>query len=196
MGDDAFEAIVAAHHGEIHRYLARVTARASDADDLSQETFLRAFRAYRALPGDANVRAWLFAIATNLFRNHVRSEKRRSTFQAAVLAVRSEAGAHDPEDESVYRETRTLVEAVVAELPLKQRTAFVLRKIHELDYETIARTLDCSADSARAHVFQALRKIRHTLNGHDMAGMMAVRAAGPPGAEAPASEASEREVTP
>jgi len=166
MGPDTFETVVRAHHPEIHRYLRRMTARSSEADDLSQETFLRAYRAFAALPEDANVRAWLFAIATNLFRNHVRSEKRRSTFQAAVFAVRSEAGAHDPEDESVYRETRTLVEAVVAELPLKQRTAFVLRKIHELDYDTIARTLDCSADSARAHVFQALRKIRQSLNGH------------------------------
>ena len=50
MAEDAFEAVVGAHHAEIRRYLLRVTARASDADDLSQETFLRAFRAYRALP--------------------------------------------------------------------------------------------------------------------------------------------------
>ena len=169
MGPETFETVVTVHHPEIHRYLRRLTARSSEADDLSQETFLRAYRAFRALPEDANVRAWLFAIATNLFRNHVRSEKRRSTFQAAVLATRTEAGGHDPEGESVYRETRTFIEAVVAGLPLKQRTAFVLRKIHELDYETIARTLDCSADSARAHVFQALRKIRHSLNGHELA---------------------------
>ena len=63
----------------------------------------------------------------------------------------------------------------------------MLRKIHELDYESIARTLDCSADSARAHVFQALRKIRHTLNGHDIGGR--------PGAGASTSGASEGEIT-
>lgn len=166
MGPDTFEAVVTVHHPEIHRYLRRMTSRTSEADDLSQETFLRAYRAFPALPEDANVRAWLFAIATNLFRNHVRAEKRRSTFQAAVRVSGSESGRDDPESQSVYRETRTLVEAVVAGLPVKQRTAFVLRKIHELDYETIARTLDCSADSARANVFQALRKIRHGLNGH------------------------------
>jgi RNA polymerase sigma-70 factor (ECF subfamily) len=168
MGPETFETVVTVHHPEIHRYLRRVTARASEADDLSQETFLRAYRAFPALPEDANVRAWLFAIATNLFRNHIRSEKRRSTFQAAILATRSEAGGPGPESESVYRETRTLIEDVVAALPPKQRTAFVLRKVHELDYETIARTLECSADSARAHVFQALRKIRVTLNGHEL----------------------------
>jgi RNA polymerase sigma-70 factor (ECF subfamily) len=166
MGPETFETVVTMHHPEIHRYLRRMTSRATEADDLSQETFLRAYRAFGALPEDANVRAWLFAIATNLFRNHVRSEKRRSTFQAAVLATRSQAGGADPEGESVYRETRTVVEETVARLPLKQRTAFVLRKIHEVDYETIAQTLGCSADSARAHVFQALRKIRRGLNGH------------------------------
>jgi DNA-directed RNA polymerase specialized sigma24 family protein len=60
------------------------------------------------------------------------------------------------------------VEAVVATLPLKQRLAFILRKIHDLDYDAIARSLDCSADSARAHVFQALRKVRHSLAGHEL----------------------------
>ena len=169
MGPETFETVVTVHHPEIHRYLRRVTSRSSEADDLSQETFLRAYRAYPALPEDANVRAWLFAIATNLFRNHIRSEKRRSTFQAAVLATRTEAGEAGPDGESVYQETRTLIEEVVARLPVKQRSAFVLRKIHELDYDTIARTLDCSADSARAHVFQALRKIRQSLNGHNLA---------------------------
>src|SRR5437762_13390818 len=93
MGDDPFEAIVAAHHGEIHRYLARVTARASDADDLSQETFLRAFRAHRALPASANVRAWLFAIATNLYRNHIRGEVRR---RRAPAPARTDGPVVDP----------------------------------------------------------------------------------------------------
>ena len=193
MGPETFELVVVAHHPEIHRYLRRMTG-SSVAEDLSQETFLRAYRAYGTLPEDANVRAWLFAIATNLFRNHIRSEKRRSTFQAAVLATRSEAGESGPDGESAYRETRTLIEEVVARLPVKQQTAFVLRKIHELDYETIARTLDCSADSARAHVFQALRKIRLSLNGHEPAAKMAVRATGRRGAGAPPSEASESEV--
>ena len=74
MTEDPFETVVAAHHAEIHRYLARATSRPGDADDLSQETFVRAYKAYRALPPDANVRAWLSAIATNLCRNHFRAE--------------------------------------------------------------------------------------------------------------------------
>jgi len=52
----------------------------------------------------------------------------------------------------------------VAALPFKQRLAFTLRKVHELDYDAIAESLHCSAETARAHVFQALRKIRRGLN--------------------------------
>jgi len=153
-----------AHHAEIYRYLRRVTSRAAEADDLSQETFLRAYRAYRALPSDANVRAWLFTIATNLARNHFRSEGRRSRAHAAVTVSRSvlDDGA-GPEGETLFNETRARVEAVVERLPLRQRLAFILRKIHDVDYEVIARSLDCSAETARAHVFQALRKIRQSL---------------------------------
>lgn len=168
MGAQPFETVVAAHHAEIYRYLRRVTARASEAEDLSQETFLRAYRAYGRLDPNANVRAWLFAIATNLMRNHFRAEKRRRVAHAALSADRHDADAEGPEDEALFRETRTLLETTVRALPLKQRLAFTLRKLHEFDYDAIARSLDCSAESARAHVFQALRKIRQSLNGHEL----------------------------
>jgi RNA polymerase sigma-70 factor (ECF subfamily) len=168
MGQKSFEDIVAAHQGEIYRYLLRATGRTSDADDLSQETFLRAYRAYRALSPDANVRAWLFAIGTNLYRNHFRAEKRRRTAHAMVRATGAEADPGGPESEAVFNEARALVEASIDRLPPKQRLAFLLRKVHDLDYDAIAGSLDCSAESARAHVFQALRKIRQRLNGHEI----------------------------
>jgi RNA polymerase sigma-70 factor (ECF subfamily) len=167
MGQEPFEAVVAAHHPEIHRYLRRVTAGGSEADDLSQETFLRAYRAYRSLPPDANVRAWLFAIATNLFRNHFRSEKRKKQAHATVWLTRSDLDG-GPEGETLFNEARTLIDTIVARLPLKQRSAFVLRKIHDLDYDAIAGSLDCSVETARAHVFQALRKIRQGLDGREL----------------------------
>jgi RNA polymerase sigma-70 factor (ECF subfamily) len=179
MGHQPFETILEAHHGEIYRYLLRLTARRNDAEDLSQETFLRAYRAYRALAPDANVRAWLFTIATNLTRNHYRGETRRRNAHAAAR-VRAEsngwgADAVTPEGETLFKEARALLDRMVAGLPLKQRAAFVLRKIHDLDYDAIARSLDCSAESARAHVFQALRKIRQGLQGRELAAMESER---------------------
>jgi RNA polymerase sigma-70 factor (ECF subfamily) len=163
MADQAFEAVVAAHHGEIHRYLARVTRRPSDADDLSQETFLRAYRAHGRLAPDANVRAWLFAIATNLCRNYWRSEARRRRAHEAIGQRDERRDGAGPEGEAVLEQASKKIGAIVIALPLKQRLAFTMRKIHELDYDAIGQSLDCSTESARAHVFQALRKIRRGL---------------------------------
>ena len=70
---------------------------------------------------------------------------------------------------------RALLDRVVAGLPLKQRLAFTLRKVHDLDYEAIGESLECSPESARAHVFQALKKIRVSLNGHKLPAMEPTR---------------------
>jgi RNA polymerase sigma-70 factor (ECF subfamily) len=168
MTEDPFETVVAAHHAEIHRYLVRATSRPGDADDLSQETFVRAYKAYRALPPDANVRAWLFAIATNLCRNHFRSEGRRRLAMAAAAADVSERGPAWPEGEAIANQQSARIDRIVAALPFRQRLAFTLRKVHELDYDAIGKSLECSGESARAHVFQALKKIRQGLDDLDV----------------------------
>ena len=175
MAEDAFEGIVAAHHAEIRRYLLRVTARASDADDLSQETFLRAFRASGGLSADANVRAWLFAIATNLSRNHFRSQKRRRLAYAAAAVESQGADGNRPDREALLGEAQARVERIIAGLPDKQRLAFTMRKMHDLDYDAIGASLSCSPESARAHVFQALKKIRRGLDDRAPAGTEATR---------------------
>jgi RNA polymerase sigma-70 factor (ECF subfamily) len=125
---------------------------------------VRAYKAYQALPADANVRAWLFTIATNLCRNHYRAEKRRRQAMAVAAAGASERGPTWPEGEAIVNQVSSQLDRIVAALPLKQRLAFTLRKVHELEYDAIAESLHCSAESARAHVFQALRKIRRGLN--------------------------------
>jgi RNA polymerase sigma-70 factor, ECF subfamily len=168
MNQRDFDAIVATHHEEIFRYLRRVVGPGGDAEDLSQETFLRAYRAFPSLPPEANVRAWLFAIAANLTKNFFRSEsRRRRAYGEVAIAVRTALPAA-PEAALVSREAGALVEGIISRLPLKQRLAFVARKIHGLEYDDIGQSLNCSAESARAHVFQALRKIRQALDGHGL----------------------------
>lgn len=166
MGQPAFDGVVAAHHAEIFRYLKRVTWPGRDAEDLSQETFLRAYRAYPTLPADANVRAWLFSIATNLAKNHFRSEARRRRAYSEVQASAPGTNGNAPEALVASRQAGALIEAVIQKLPMKQRLAFTQRKIHGLDYAAIGQGLGCSAETARAHVFQALRKIRQALDDH------------------------------
>ena len=167
--NDGFATVVSSHHAEIYRYLLRATGRRSDADDLSQETFLHAYRALSSLPGDANLKAWLFAIATNLARKHFRGQGRQRRAYDAVSAGARDQARTDPEQALAGRELGEAIEAVVATLPFKQRAAFLQRKVHGLEYDAVAQALDCSEESARAHVFQALRKIRTALDGHDFA---------------------------
>jgi len=163
---DEFEVIVLTHHRDIHRYLRRMTGRVSEAEDLAQETFLRAYRAFAGLPPDTNHRSWLYTIATNAYRNHLRSERRRKTVHATVRVIRREVELDGPEARALAGEVASVIQTVICRLPLKQRLAFTMRKLEELDYESIGASLDCSAETARAHVFQALRKIRTILDGH------------------------------
>ena len=165
MDAQGFDALVTKHHGEIYRYLCRVVSGSGAAEDLTQETFLRAYRAHRGLPDDANARAWLFTIATNVARNDVRAEVRRRRAHTAVREAWSGVDGAGPEDATLVNETRAALAAAIDALPFKQRLAFTLRKVHDVDYETIGQSLECSAESARAHVFQALRKIRRSWNG-------------------------------
>src|SRR6266850_1667871 len=73
-----FAEVVTLHQEAVYRYLVRFTRNQHDAQDLFQDTFLRAHRAYAALPADANIRAWLMRIAVNLTKNYVRDRQRRA----------------------------------------------------------------------------------------------------------------------
>jgi len=149
-GGTAFEKLVEAHHSDIHRYLWHVVTLGAAADDLSAETFLRAFRARRSLPVDTDLRPWLFAIATRLCRKHFRGERGR----AATLAARKQGRSAN----------RGRLEAIIRRLPLNQRLAFAMRRFHDLGYDAIGASLGCSAGRAQIHVFDALRRIRRELD--------------------------------
>ncbi|HEX4621086.1 MAG TPA: RNA polymerase sigma factor, partial [Myxococcaceae bacterium] len=161
--DTTFEAQALPHYREIHRFLLRATGRFGDAEDLAKETFLRAYRAYRSSPPVEDSRAWLFTLAANAFRNHLRSQKRgRKAFDAVnALALQGESAG--PEAVAEGRELGVAVEKVVSALPVKQRIAFLQRKVHGLDYPCIGEAIGSSPETARAHVFQALKKIRKAL---------------------------------
>lgn len=164
-----FTEVVTLHQRAVYGYLLRFTHNLHDAQDLFQETFLRAHRAYPALPADADLRAWLLRIAINLTKNYVRDRQRRAKVLVdeaqghdADGILTGEAGT-DTENTMIAHETaRTLLTTIEA-LPFHQRSALVQRQFAGLDYSTIALNLGCSQESARAHVYQALRKLRLAL---------------------------------
>jgi RNA polymerase sigma-70 factor (ECF subfamily) len=166
----SFAEIVTLHQEAVYRFLLRFTRNISDAQDLFQDTFLRAHRAYAALPKDANVRAWLMRIAINLTKNYVRDRQRRrrvivdSEVEFSPQGKQEILAPSDTEGIMISREiTQTLLTAIDT-LPFRQRVALVQRQFEGLEYPKIAANLGCSPESARAHVYQALRKLRVALD--------------------------------
>ena len=156
-----FGEIVDLHQRAVYRYLVRCTGNSDDAQELFQETFLRAYRAYADLPTDANHRAWLFRIATNLVKNYIRGRQRyRKVFVADAPLPSPGPHPATPEQTVHSRETARVVLNALRALPFKQRTALIQRQLEGFAYREIAENLACSEDSARAHVYQALKKLR------------------------------------
>jgi RNA polymerase sigma-70 factor (ECF subfamily) len=154
-----FEQVVDRYWEEILGYLWRMYSGAPEAEDSFQETFLRAFKAYPQLDRDANVRAWLYRIATNVartaFKRNLHRQRREQVYAEGV----SQRGKSP--DEAV-QESLLLDQVVgmVSKLPYKQRAAFMLRKYQGCTYLEIASILECSEDAARANLYQALQKLK------------------------------------
>src|SRR3972149_2968384 len=152
-----FEALVEAHSGELYGYLWRLTGDEADASDCLQDTYLRAFRAYERLQDHSNLRAWLYKIATNTARPQPSRNHRR---QAEPLLEPIASGEKAVDMQVLERTQLAAVKQAVMALPDRQRAALMMRKYQELEYAEIAEALDCSEDSARANVYQALKKLR------------------------------------
>lgn len=170
MPNPRFESALEAHHDEIYHYLWRL-ARSSPhpepgalAEDLTQETFVQAFQAYQRLRPDSNVRAWLFKIATNCARSAFRAQRRRRDWVEQAKNERPTSPSNTLEEGAVEREWAARLRSAVGALPVKQQAAVTLRHLHELPYEDIATALRCSTESARANVYQGLRRLREMLS--------------------------------
>lgn len=156
-----FEEIMQRHQREIMRYLLRLSSNPEDAADLFQETWLRAYRAYPRLEPEDNVRPWLYAIASNLWRNRARDSARRTRVlipdeqQLAAADAKDHRSDHENEGYAAVH-----LRELIAALPAKQQQALHLRYFAGLNYSEIANAIDCSEESARANVSQAMRKLK------------------------------------
>lgn len=154
-----FEQAVNGYEREIMRYLLRATGDREDSLDLFQETWLRAYRAYPTLTSHDGLRPWLYRIAGNLCRNRARDRMRR----ARVIAGDANGSSADAPAPWMARSSHDGVvhlKDIVARLPGKQGRALVMRKFGGFEYDEIAEQLGCSAESARASVYQALKKLK------------------------------------
>jgi RNA polymerase sigma factor (sigma-70 family) len=152
----AFEVLVERHRRELLAYLTRVLGNRADAEDACQDALLRAHRAYETLRDRSHVRAWLFTIATrvalNARRRHRRSVAHHADVDPDALPTPSRQRGIDPH---LYR--------AVESLPGRQRAALMQRIFHDQSYDEIGATLDCTAEAARANVYQAIKRLRAAL---------------------------------
>lgn len=167
-----FETLVERYHDEIYHYLWRWlntagwTDQAIEAQDLTQEVFLRAYRAFGRLRRDSNYRAWLYKIATNCAYTALKRGGRQARYNVSLHDEVHDipAGADQlPDREVDLQEKLEVIGQAIALLSPKQQAAVILRHVQNLDYAAVAQALDCSEDSARANVYQALRRLRRTL---------------------------------
>jgi RNA polymerase sigma factor (sigma-70 family) len=155
-----FDETLARYGAEIYRFALHLTRNRSDADDLYQETALKAYRAWNRLPCDANHRAWLYRIASNTFLSDKRKTSRLRSLDAEETVESIPAASRDDDGRLDAGNLLREVEGFIESLPPKQRIALVQRKYLEIGYPEIAATLGCSEEAARRSVHEALRKLR------------------------------------
>ena len=158
-----FEILIELHSRELYVYLWRLLGDEAEAQDALQDTYLRAWKAYERLDAEANVRAWLYKIAGNWARTLLKKRSRGDGYSRDFVAGLAD-GRKGPGEQVAERERLIELHSAVMDLPDRQREAILMRKYQELDYAEIAAALDCSEDSARANVYQGLKKLRQTLS--------------------------------
>jgi RNA polymerase sigma factor (sigma-70 family) len=157
-GDRGFERLYRAHVQDVYRYALMVLRNPTDAEDVAQTTFLKAYRAFQRGDRPRHARQWLITIAHNTCRTRLRDAKRRPQ----EVALEPELAGSVPGDEDV--DVRELVKALGA-LSFNQRAALVMRELEGRSYADIAEMLDVSTAAVETLIFRARRALREQLEG-------------------------------
>jgi len=166
---DAYRVLVERHSHSVFRLAFRMTGNQQDAEDLVQETFLRAYRQIGRFDGRASFSTWLYRIAANCSLDLIRARKRRQEQQTPVNEEGEELGAAlpaaDPAPDRLAfsGELKQLLAPAIESLSPMERTAFVLRHYEGMCIEEIGKVLGVNAGAAKHSVFRAVQKLRRTL---------------------------------
>lgn len=171
---DAFDRFVDIYSGDVFSLLYRLTENADDAAELTQETFLNAYRSIGRFRGDSGLKTWLFRIAVNESRNRFRWWKRRKrerTISLDAVIGDSEMTLSDviadrgssPEDEVLSRERRAALNAALLDLPIAFREAVILVDIEGLSYEETAIALDIGIGTVKSRISRGREELRRKL---------------------------------
>ena len=158
--------IVESNSRPVFRLAFRMTGNEQDAEDVVQETFLRAYRAFDRFDPQAQVSTWLCSIASNCAIDLLRRRRRRPVDALDRPGAREVAGSEPgPERHALARELSARVEAELSSLAAKERVAFVLRHFEGLSIREVAEAMGTPEGSVKNNVFRAVRKLRAALEG-------------------------------
>jgi RNA polymerase sigma-70 factor, ECF subfamily len=165
---DSFNQLILRWERPIYALAYRVIGREEDARDVSQEAFLRAFRALPGFKGQAKFSSWLYRIALNLCRDWIRKQRRAPVQQMPEgvdpVEMAGEAGpAESIEDLVARKELSAVVGEAMAQLPEEQRTAIILKEYHGMTFQEIADLQGCPLSTVKTRLYQGLTVVRRHL---------------------------------
>jgi len=167
-GDVEFQHIYDAFRPKIHRYLARLTG-AAEADDLTQEVFIKVNQGLKGFRGESNLSTWIYRIATNAAMDHLRRPPQMTTEMSAVdteneeesMGLRGKVSFID--QQLIRKEMNTCIRNVIKNLPEDYRTVIVLGELEELRNHEIAEILQVSIDTVKIRLHRARKKLKNEL---------------------------------
>ena len=148
------------YRGPIQHYLLRLTGSADQAEELAQETFIRACASIMSFRGDCSVATWLFRIARNTYLTSLRRSPTTQVGTSEFLALPDKRGHNDPSSQYDRAEQRDAIRIALLELPEKQRTILLLRDDEGLSYAEIADVLAISLSAVKVNLFRARHAFR------------------------------------
>jgi RNA polymerase sigma-70 factor (ECF subfamily) len=167
----AFDLLVSKYQRKLGRLLSRFIRDPSEVEDVTQEAFIKAYRALPGFRGESAFYTWLYRIGINTAKNHLVAMGRRaptSTELDAEEAESVEAGdqlrdLNTPENQMMSRQVGDTVNQTLQELPEELRTAITLREIEGLSYEEIATVMQCPVGTVRSRIFRAREAVAEKL---------------------------------
>ncbi|QEL55005.1 RNA polymerase sigma factor RpoE [Chromobacterium paludis] len=163
----AFDLLVAKYQRRLARLLSRFIRDGSDIEDVTQEAFIKAYRALPSFRGESAFYTWLYRIGINTAKNFLSANGRRPVVNSEIEDEDGESfdmasqipDINTPETELMNKEILATVNAAVEALPEELRTAITLREMEGLSYDEIARVMDCPIGTVRSRIFRAREAI-------------------------------------
>jgi RNA polymerase sigma-70 factor (ECF subfamily) len=167
----AFEMLVAKYQRKLGRLLSRFIRDAAEVEDVTQEAFIKAYRALPSFRGDSAFYTWLYRIGINTAKNYLVAMGRRAPTTTEFDSEEAEnfedgdqlRDVNTPEAELMSKQIATTVNETMQALPEELRTAITLREIEGLSYEDIASIMNCPIGTVRSRIFRARETISERL---------------------------------